>query len=88
LKFSGLGQAGRMHKIIRRSVILGAAAAPVAALSVVMSAAGSAEPLNCPNGEYWEPVSNTCQKALVPLNCAPGEYWNPVSNLCRPLGQV
>lgn len=77
-----------MPKFILRSAIVAAACAPIAALSVVASATVSAQPLNCQNGQFWDPVSNTCQTPLTPLNCEPGQYWNPVSNLCRPLGQV
>ncbi|MGV0793804.1 hypothetical protein [Mycolicibacterium sp. XJ1819] len=79
-----------MNKVICRSMVVAAAAAPIAALSVVMSATGSAQPLNCQNGQWWDPVANICRPPVspVPLNCGPGEYWNPVSNLCRPLGQV
>ena len=76
-----------MNKIILRSMFTAAAAAPIAAVSIAMAATGSAQPLNCPPGQYWDPGTNSCRNA-VPLNCAPGEYWNPVSNLCRPLGQV
>ncbi len=77
-----------MRKNIIRSAIVAAACAPIAALSVVMSATGSAQPqpLNCPPGQYWDPGSNSC-KSAVPLNCAPGQYWNPITNFCRPLGQ-
>jgi hypothetical protein len=75
-----------MYKIIRRSMVMAAAAAPIAAVSIAMSATGSAQPLNCQNGEWWDPVANVCQKPLVPLNCGPGQYWNPASNVCRPLG--
>jgi hypothetical protein len=76
-----------MYKIIRRSTLVAAAFAPVAAMSIVTSAIGSAQPLNCPAGQWWDPGTNTCKNA-VPLACAPGEYWNPISNVCRPLGQV
>ncbi len=76
-----------MNKIIRRSTLVAAACAPVAALSLWGSAIGSAQPLNCPVGQWWDPGTNTC-KSSVPLACAPGEYWNPISNVCRPLGQV
>ena len=76
-----------MGNFIRRSALVAAAFAPIAALSVVTSATGLAQPLNCPAGQWWDPGSNTC-KSAVPLNCAPGEYWNPLSNVCRPLGQV
>jgi len=74
-----------MSKVLR-SAIVAAACAPIAALSVVTSATGAAQPLNCPPGQYWDPGSNTCKNS-VPLNCAPGQYWNPITNLCRPLGQ-
>ena len=77
-----------MYKIISRSMVVAAAAAPIAALSVVMSATGSAQPLNCQNGEWWDPVANVCRPPAVafPPNCGPGNYWNPVTNVCRPLG--
>lgn len=78
-----------MRKIICRSMVMAAAAAPIAAVSIAMSAVGSAQPLNCQNGEWWDPVDNVCRPpaATAPLACAPGEYWNPVKNVCRPLGQ-
>ncbi|SEH79278.1 hypothetical protein SAMN04489835_4188 [Mycolicibacterium rutilum] len=77
-----------MHKIIRRSMVATAAAAPVAALSLLMAPSAAAQPLNCPGG-WWDPVANVCRGpvATAPLACAPGEYWNPISNVCRPLGQ-
>jgi hypothetical protein len=78
-----------MNKIIRRSMVMAAAAAPIVAASLVMSGTAAAQPLNCQNGQWWDPGSNTCRAPVgAPLNCAPGQYWNPVSNLCRPLGQV
>jgi hypothetical protein len=76
-----------MNKIILRSMVMAAVAAPIAAGSLFMAATGSAQPLDCPAGQWWDPGTNTC-KSAVPLNCAPGEYWNPLSNVCRPLGQV
>ncbi len=78
-----------MHKLLRRSTIAAVAAAPIAALSLMAPAIGSAQPINCPPGQWWDPVDNICRGAVatVPLNCPPGEYWNPISNLCRPLGQ-
>ncbi|MDA4107594.1 hypothetical protein MHOL44478_10015 [Mycobacterium holsaticum DSM 44478] len=83
------GQDERMRKRFRRSAIAAAAFAPVAAMSVMASAIGSAQPLNCQNGEWWDAVDNICRPpvATAPLACAPGEYWNPVKNVCRPLGQ-
>ncbi|GJF19056.1 hypothetical protein NGTWS1803_08720 [Mycolicibacterium cyprinidarum] len=84
------GHSAGMGKLIRRSAIMTAAVAPIAALSLATSAVGTAQPLDCQNGYWWDPVANVCQPpvAPVPLNCAGGEYWNPVSNACRPLGQV
>lgn len=78
-----------MGKFIRRSTILSAAFMPIAAVSFITAAAGSAEPLNCQNGQWWDPVANVCQApvATVPLNCGAGNYWNPITNVCRPLGQ-
>ncbi|WP_082686757.1 hypothetical protein [Mycobacterium sp. IS-3022] len=77
-----------MNTITRRSMVMTAVAAPFAALSLVMPASASAQPLNCPNG-WWDPVANTCRGpvATAPLACPPGEYWNPITNVCRPLGQ-
>jgi hypothetical protein len=77
-----------MYKIIRRSAIAAVAAAPIAAMSLFMSATASAQPLDCPGGQFWDPISNTCQTPRPAAQCAVGEYWNPVSNLCRPLGQI
>jgi hypothetical protein len=90
LRIAWLGQAEAMGKLISRSTILTAVFAPIAALSLVTPAIGSAEPLNCQNGEWWDPVANVCQPPAVPFppNCGDGNYWNPVSNACRPLGQV
>lgn len=74
-----------MSKILR-SAIVAAVCTPIAALSVVTAANGTAQPLNCLPGQYWDPGSNTCKNAVA-LDCPPGEYWNPITNLCRPLGQ-
>jgi hypothetical protein len=52
------------------------------------AAIGSADPLNCPGGQYWDPITNTCQTPQPAADCAPGEYWNALSNVCRPLGQL
>ena len=81
-----MGQADVMGKLTRRSSILTAALAPIAALSLVTPAAGSAEPLNCQNGEWWDPAANVCQPpvATVPLGCQNGDWWDPVSNSCKP----
>jgi hypothetical protein len=81
-----MGQAEIMVKLIRRSTILTAALAPIAALSLVAPAPGSADPLNCQNGQWWDPVANVCQQpvAPVPLNCQNGDWWDPGANVCRP----
>lgn len=67
------------------------AAAPLAVGAIAMPAIGSAEPLACPGGQYWEPSTNTCMplgQGPTPLDCPPGEYWQPFGNACRPLGQI
>jgi hypothetical protein len=81
-----MGQAEVMGKLIGRSTILTAVLAPIAALSLVTPAAGSAQPLDCQNGEWWDPVANVCQPpaAPVPLGCQNGDWWDPVGNVCRP----
>jgi hypothetical protein len=75
-----------MGKLMRRSTILAAAFAPIAALSLVAPAGGSAQPLGCQNGEWWDPVADVCQPpvAPTPLGCQNGDWWDPVGNTCRP----
>jgi hypothetical protein len=73
---------------LRRSIIAAVAAAPIAAVSLFSTGIASAEPLNCVNGQFWDPITNTCQTPRPADNCAPGEYWNALSNACRPLGQL
>jgi hypothetical protein len=77
-----------MRNLLRRSTIAAVAAGPVAALSVFAAGTGSAQPLNCPYPQFWDPITNTCQTPRPADNCAPGEYWNALSNVCRPLGQL
>lgn len=77
-----------MPHLLRRPVIASLAATPVIALSLFGTGIGSAEPLNCVNGQFWDPITNTCQTPQPAENCAPGEYWNALSNVCRPLGQL
>jgi len=79
-----MGQAEVMGKLIRRSTILMAALAPIAALSLVSPTAGSAQPLDCQNGEWWDPVANICQPPVTPVGCQNGDWWDPVGNVCRP----
>ena len=85
-----MGHSEGMPKLDRRSAILIAALAPIAALSLLTPATGSAQPLDCQNGNWWDPVANVCRPPLatVPLNCSGGTYWSPISNACRPLGEV
>ncbi|OBI48130.1 hypothetical protein A5707_18665 [Mycobacterium kyorinense] len=66
------------------------AAATMAVAVVGTPALGSAEPLNCPEGQYWEPTGNVCRPLGVgpqPINCPEGQYWHPGDNVCKPLGQ-
>jgi hypothetical protein len=77
-----------MRNLLRRSTIAILAATPVTALSLFGSGIGSAEPLDCVYGQFWDPITNTCQTPRPAEDCAPGQYWNPLSNICRPLGQL
>ncbi|WP_328356163.1 chitin binding domain-containing protein [Mycobacterium sp. NBC_00419] len=77
-----------MRNLFARSTVAVLAAAPIAAVSLLGAGIGSADPLNCPNGQFWDPITNTCQTPRPADNCAPGDYWNPLSNACRPLGQL
>ena len=73
------------------SAVVALAAAPLAVGVIAMPAMGSAEPLNCPGGQYWEPSTNTCMplgQGPTPLDCPPGQWWNPFGNACRPLGEL
>lgn len=75
-----------MANFLIRAAIAGVAAAPIAAASLFGAGIGAAQPLNCTNGQFWDPITNTCQTPRPADNCAPGEYWNALSNVCRPLG--
>ena len=75
-----------MPKLLLRSTVATIAAAPLAAVSLLAAGISSAEPLNCVNGQFWDPITNTCQTPRPAENCAPGEYWNALSNVCRPVG--
>jgi len=74
-----------MRTLILRTTVV---AAPAIALSLLTAGTGSAEPLNCVNGQFWDPITNTCQTPRPAADCAPGQYWNALSNVCRPLGQL
>ncbi|MEH3128659.1 MAG: hypothetical protein PGN27_01700 [Mycolicibacterium neoaurum] len=75
-----------MRNTFGRSAIAVLAAAPIAAASLFVAGSATAEPLNCINGQFWDPITNTCQTPRPAENCAPGQYWNALSNVCRPLG--
>lgn len=77
-----------MRNSLRRPTIAILAAAPIIAVSLYGAGIGSADPLNCVYGQFWDPITNTCQTPQPAADCAPGEYWNPLSNVCRPLGQL
>lgn len=77
-----------MRNLLRRSTIAVLAAAPITVMSLFGTGVGSAEPLNCVDGQFWDPITNTCQTPRPAEDCGPGEYWNPLSNVCRPLGQL
>ena len=77
-----------MRNLLRRPAIAILAAAPIAAMSLFAAGIGSADPLNCVSGQFWDPITNTCQTPRPAQDCVPGEYWNPLSNVCRPLGQL
>ena len=74
-----------MRNLLRRSTII---AVPVAAASLLSAGVSWADPLNCVNGQFWDPITNTCQTPRPADNCQPGQYWNALSNVCRPLGQL
>jgi hypothetical protein len=80
-----------MRKFVRRLAPIAAMALmPLAAVTIAMPAASSAEPLNCDPDQWWDPTGNVCRplgQGPQPLNCDPGQYWDPTTNVCRPLGQ-
>ena len=87
LRIPWMGQAEVMEKLIRRSTILTAGLAPIAALSLVTPAAGSAQPLDCQNGEWWDPVANVCQPSAASTAGSgdlTDEWWDPVADVCQP----
>jgi hypothetical protein len=77
-----------MPNLLRRMTIAILAATPITAVSLFSAGIGSAEPLNCASGQFWDPITNTCQTPQPAQDCASGEYWNALSNVCRPLGQL
>jgi hypothetical protein len=77
-----------MRNSLRRPAIAILADTPIIAVSLYGAGISSADPLNCVYGQFWDPITNTCQTPQPAADCAPGEYWNPLSNVCRPLGQL
>lgn len=76
-----------MNKLVHTVAVVAAmTAAQVAFSTVATPAAGSAEPLACPPGQWWEPVANACRPLPQAMNC-PGGWWDPTANVCRPLDQ-
>lgn len=74
-----------MRNLVRRTAIVILAVTGAALFGVGI---GSAEPLNCVNGQFWDPITNTCQTPRPAEDCGPGQYWNALSNVCRPLGEL
>jgi hypothetical protein len=78
-----------MRSLLRRRFTIAAvAAAPIVTVSLLSAGISSADPLNCVNGQFWDPITNTCQTPRPAADCGAGQYWNALSNVCRPLGQL
>jgi hypothetical protein len=77
-----------MNSLRRRTMAAVVASVGIAAALPFSVGMSTAEPLNCVNGQFWDPITNTCQTPRPADNCQPGEYWNALSNVCRPLGQL
>lgn len=74
-----------VRKLVGRPAIVIIAVTGASLFGVGIS---SAEPLNCVYGQFWDPITNTCQTPRPAEDCGPGQYWNALSNVCRPLGQL
>ena len=88
LIFGFTGILGKLIELPSMSIVLYRIIIAIAALSLSGAVIASAEPLNCTNGQFWDPITNTCQTPQPAQDCAPGQYWNALSNACRPLGQL
>lgn len=77
-----------MRNLLRPPAIAILVVLPIAAVSLSAAGIGSAEPLNCINGQFWDPITKTCQTPQQAEDCGPSAYWNALSNVCRPLGQL
>jgi hypothetical protein len=79
----------QMKKLFRRlAPIIAVAVMPMAAVTIAMPANSSADPLNCPAGQWWDPTANVCRplgQGPQPLDCPAGQWWDPTANVCRPL---
>lgn len=84
----GVGQDQAMRNYLVRPTIALLTTVPIAAASLFGAGIGSATPLNCINGQFWDPITNTCQTPRPAEDCPQGHYWNALSNVCRPLGQL
>lgn len=59
-------------------------------VTAITPATGAAAPLDCADGQWWDPTANICRplgEGPQPLNCAASEWWDPTANVCRPLGE-
>lgn len=83
-----VGKDQSMNPLRRRATVAAVASVCIAAAAPLGVGISAAEPLNCVNGQFWDPITNTCQTPRQADNCAPGQYWNALSNVCRPLGQL
>lgn len=77
-----------MKSLRRRATAAVVASVCLAAAAPLSVGVSAAEPLNCVNGQFWDPITNTCQTPRPAEDCPAGQYWNALSNVCRPLGQL
>jgi hypothetical protein len=68
----------------RLAVVVAAALAPMAYVTVAAPAIGWAD---CENGAWWDPVANVCREGVAPqpVACDFGSVWNPLNNACLPI---
>ena len=76
-----------MRKFVRRLAPIAAMALIPMAAVTAMPAVGSADPISCDPGQWWDPTANVCRPLGVgpqPLACDNGWWWDPAANVCRP----
>ncbi|MGV0634113.1 hypothetical protein ABQE69_06770 [Mycolicibacillus trivialis] len=76
-----------LHQLAPVAMAMLAPLGAVAAVTIATPAVGSAEPLNCPAGQWWDPTANVCRplnQGPQPLFCDNGWWWNPATNECAP----